>query len=65
MSKIRQAHHGGSTSSERPLYQLLLRPEPGIDPVLGLRALLKLMLRAWGFRCLCVTKGAADSPWHQ
>ena len=35
-----------------PTPLLELRPEPGIDPVLALRALLKVTLRRFGLRCV-------------
>ena len=39
---------------ERPLYRLLLRPEPRIDAERALRALLKLALRRFGLRCISI-----------
>jgi hypothetical protein len=33
------------TTNDRPVFVLELRPEPGVDPVLALRALLKAALR--------------------
>jgi len=38
--------------AERPVSVLELRPEPGVDPVLALRALLKVTLRRFGLRCI-------------
>jgi hypothetical protein len=32
-------------------FQLVLVAEPGVDPVLALRAILKLTLRTYGLRC--------------
>jgi len=40
------------TGKERPVFVLELRPEPGVDPVLALRALLKVALRRFGLRCV-------------
>jgi hypothetical protein len=37
---------------DRPVFVITLRPEPGIDPVLALRALLKVTLRRFGLRCI-------------
>jgi hypothetical protein len=37
---------------DRPTFTLELRPEPGVDPVLALRALLKVTLRRFGLRCI-------------
>jgi hypothetical protein len=38
-------------AKDRPVFTLELRPEPGVDPVLALRALLKAALRRYGMRC--------------
>lgn len=38
-------------ASERPVYRMLVRGEPGIDETRALRALLKVMLRRFGLRC--------------
>jgi hypothetical protein len=35
---------------------LELRPEPGVDPVLALRALIKIALRRYGMRCISATE---------
>jgi hypothetical protein len=42
--------------SDRPLYRLIFRPEPGerIPDPIRLRKLLKILLRGYGFRCLAV-----------
>jgi hypothetical protein len=40
------------TAKDRPTFTLELRPEPGVDPVLALRALLKVTLRRFGMRCI-------------
>jgi hypothetical protein len=37
---------------KRPTFTLELRPEPGVDPVLALRALLKTARRRFGLVCL-------------
>jgi hypothetical protein len=52
------AHPPDSTAAstaparDRPIFTLELRPEPGVDPVLALRALLKVTLRRFGMRCI-------------
>ena len=52
------AHPPNSTAAraaparDRPTFTLELRPEPGVDPVLALRALLKVALRRFGLRCV-------------
>jgi hypothetical protein len=38
----------------RPTFVLILRPNPGVDPVRALRSALKTLLRRHGFRCLSV-----------
>jgi hypothetical protein len=37
---------------DRPIYELHLRPEPGVDAILALRALLKVALRQFGMKCI-------------
>jgi hypothetical protein len=37
---------------DRPIYALHLRPEPGVDAVRALRAVLKVMLRQFGMKCV-------------
>ena len=39
-------------AKDRPTFVLELRAEPGVDPVLALRALLKVTLRRFGLRCI-------------
>jgi hypothetical protein len=41
---------------ERPTYLLIVRPEPGVDAVRSLRALLKAMLRTYGLKCVEITQ---------
>jgi hypothetical protein len=43
-------------AKERPTFVLELRPEPGVDPVLALRALIKAALRRYGLRCISATE---------
>ena len=39
---------------QRPIYRLLLRPEPRFDGERALRALLKIVLRRLGLRCISI-----------
>jgi hypothetical protein len=39
-------------ASERPLFRLVLRPQPRVDGERALRALLKTALRRFGLRCI-------------
>jgi hypothetical protein len=39
---------------QRPIYRLLLRPEPRVDAERALRALLKIALRRFGLRCISI-----------
>jgi hypothetical protein len=43
-----------SKASERPVYRLLLRPEPGCDGDRALRQALKALLRRFKLRCVAV-----------
>jgi hypothetical protein len=43
-------------ASERPVYRMLIRAEPGVDEIKELRWLLKYMLRQRGLRCLSIEK---------
>jgi hypothetical protein len=44
-----------ATTGERPVYRLLLKPEPPrVDGVRALRALLKLALRRLGLSCVSI-----------
>jgi len=47
-------------AKDRPVYVLELRPEPGVDPVLALRALLKVPLRRFGLRCISATENLEE-----
>ena len=37
---------------DRPTFTLVLRPEPHIDPIKSLRAVLKVLLRGYGMKCI-------------
>jgi hypothetical protein len=50
------------TAKERPTFTLELRPEPGVDPVLALRALLKVTLRRFGMRCISARENQEEQP---
>jgi hypothetical protein len=41
-------------ASARPVFRLLLRPEPGVDGERALQALLKLALRRFRLKCIAV-----------
>ena len=43
-----------ATTGERPVYRLLLKPEPRVDGIRALRALLKLALQRLGLRCISI-----------
>lgn len=46
-------------AAARPMFKLLIRPEPHTDAtaaIRGLRWVLKTMLRGYGLRCLSVTE---------
>jgi hypothetical protein len=47
-------------AKSRPTFVLELRPEPGIDPVLALRALLKTTLRRYGMRCISARENITE-----
>jgi len=47
-------------ASDRPTFTLELRPEPGVDPVLALRALLKIALRRFGLRCVAARENLEE-----
>jgi hypothetical protein len=38
--------------TDRPTFVIVLRPEPGVDPVRALRAALKVLLRRFGLKAL-------------
>ena len=42
--------------TDRPTFVLVLRPEPGVEPIRALRAALKVLLRRFGLRCVGVTE---------
>ena len=47
--------------TKRPTYSIVVRPEPGVvDPERALRALLKLLLRRFGLRCVRLTCAPPD-----
>jgi len=47
-------------AKDRPTFTLELRPEPGVDPVLALRALLKVTLRRFGLRCVSARESSSE-----
>jgi hypothetical protein len=48
--------HPPESTQERPLFRLILRPQPRVDGERALRALLKTALRKFGMRCLSVER---------
>jgi hypothetical protein len=53
-----------STSTERTVYIITFRPEPGIDGLRAVRALLKLALRALGLRCIRINNAMPCGDEH-
>jgi hypothetical protein len=43
-------------ASKRPVFRLLLRPEPNVDGESALRRALKVLLRRFGLRCVSVER---------
>jgi hypothetical protein len=51
----------GDTAAERPLFVLVLRPEPDVaDPIRALKAALKRLWRSYGLRCVDVREERAS-----
>src|SRR5262249_13402945 len=48
------------SAKARLTFTLELRPEPGVDPVLALRALLKITLRRFGMRAIDVRENLKE-----
>jgi hypothetical protein len=48
----------------RPIYELHLRPEPGINATSALRGLLKVALRRFGMKCVSCEEipGSGNTP---
>jgi hypothetical protein len=42
--------------TDRPIYTVSFRPEPGVDAIRSLRHLLKRALRDWGLKCVDISK---------
>ena len=53
-----------ATTGERPVYRLLLKPEPRVDGIRALRALLKLALQRLGLRCISIEEVRSESARH-
>jgi hypothetical protein len=45
-----------TTWTEGPVYTITFRPEPGVDGLRAVRALLKMALRAFGLRCVRIAE---------
>jgi hypothetical protein len=41
---------------DRPIFVMTLRAEPNVDPIKSLRAVLKVLLRGYGMKCLSVNQ---------
>jgi hypothetical protein len=54
--------HQSSPAADRPIYTLRLRPEPDVDAIHALRAVLKSLLRRHGLRCLAVSEEHGEQP---
>ena len=52
MSVLAPSKRGRRNTSERPLFVLTLRPEPGVDGNRALRRFLKVALRSFRLRCI-------------
>jgi hypothetical protein len=48
-------------STERPVFTITLRPEPGVDAVRAIKALLKTALRAYKLRAVRITHASEDA----
>jgi hypothetical protein len=48
--------------SEAPAFVVTLKPEPGVDATLALRALLKVSLRRFGLKCTAVEAAPTERP---
>jgi hypothetical protein len=42
--------------NDRPIYTIAFRPEPGVDAIRALRAILKIALRRFGMKALRVNE---------
>jgi hypothetical protein len=49
-------------AGDRTTFTLVLRPEPGVDPIRALRALLKVTLRKLGLRAIEAHEDTKDQP---
>jgi hypothetical protein len=54
--RFRDAPSAPARAAERPVYQLSVRGEPGVDEIRALRWMLKNMLRSWGLRCVHIRR---------
>jgi hypothetical protein len=44
------------SAADRPVWKLSVRAEPGVHDIRALRALLKRLLRTFGFRCVDISR---------
>ena len=49
-------------AKDRPTFTITLRPEPGVDPIHALRAVLKSLLRRYGLRCISAHENTEEQP---
>jgi hypothetical protein len=49
---------------ERPTFTVTLRAEPGVNPILALRSLLKIALRRFGLRCVAAHEDRNSGEGH-
>jgi hypothetical protein len=47
---------------DRPIFTIRVRPQPGVDAIRALRALLKVALRRFGLKAIEVRQSDKDEP---
>jgi hypothetical protein len=47
-------------AKDRPTFTITLRPEPGVDAVPALRAVLKTLLRRYGMKCVSAREDLSE-----
>jgi hypothetical protein len=53
--------NNGHRATRRPTFVLRLRGESGVDDIRALRAILKVLLRKYRWRCVSIRPESADS----
>ena len=51
----------GHRATRKPIFVLRLCGEPGVDDIRALRAILKVLLRKYRWRCVSIGPESADS----